>query len=200
MMSAPQGWTCTSVNINTKMIPLFAVSTDTTDRTMFPMCGDLGPGYGSVSLMLKTDYPQIDSIAVKIYPKLLHYLKSHNINMNLAGILRGMKNNMGKNKELVTHTYKEGAQRIVCEYRYEYVMKCRQSIVYCRGIGTPLESAFISQRRYISKPYMLTISIKTFYNIHQSFVGSYITGYVSLLLQLVLGFAWDLCNNNLLLL
>ena len=87
-------------NVNTNSIPVFGLDIGLNDD-VFGMFGDLRAEYGSVRLTFEIDDERVDSIAVKIYPRLLHFIKSSHITMDIPGCIGNLIAKFKKIADLV---------------------------------------------------------------------------------------------------
>ena len=76
-------------------IPLFMLEKGSRGK-VFPMFGHMGADYGSILMKLNTDDDRIYSLQVKCYPRLLHFLKSHGLTMEMATTLPGIQKKFKK--------------------------------------------------------------------------------------------------------
>lgn len=60
------------------------------------MFGDLGAGYGSALMNLQNDDEKIPNVSVKCYPRIIHYLKSNHLTMDMPGTILGMKKKLDR--------------------------------------------------------------------------------------------------------
>ena len=81
-------------NVEANSIPVFGISQWHSHATLFPMFGNMGAGFGSISLQLLPSSSHVQSLTIKCYPRILHYLKGSRITMDLP------QNNFGIRSKL----------------------------------------------------------------------------------------------------
>ena len=77
-------------NVEANSIPVFGISQRHSHATVFPMFGNMGARFGSISLQLLPSSSYVQSLTIKCYPRILHYLKGTCITMDLPQTNFGM--------------------------------------------------------------------------------------------------------------
>ena len=62
-------------------IPAFGLSD--ADGRVYPMFDNLGAGYGLIELPIQSESNRVHSITIICYPRLMHYLKAHQLTSNI---------------------------------------------------------------------------------------------------------------------
>lgn len=122
------------MNIDTGNIPIFELDSGTSG-SVYPMLGDLGAGYGSVLMNLHSDDDKITNICVKCYPRIIHYLKSHHLTMDMPSTILGMKKKLDK----IIVVMKQMRTTDSCKlygYRYEYCFTARRRMYTCYQLAS----------------------------------------------------------------
>ena len=90
-------------------IPIFG-KVDDVSGNIYPMLGELGGGYGSVEVNLKL--PHTQSCTLKIYLKLVHYLKARNISMGLPTTVKGYRGRVGAIEEMLMELHNDSGRHL----------------------------------------------------------------------------------------
>ena len=80
------------------------------------MLGQLGGGYGSVEL--NYELPHTQSMKLKCYPKLVHYLKARNIGMDLPTTMKGYRSHVGALEQMLVELHADPG-KYLCGFRFE---------------------------------------------------------------------------------
>lgn len=92
------------------------------------MFDNLGAGYGSVEVPLESESNRVHSIAIKCYPRLLHYLKSHRLTSNIPNTNRGMRTKLSMIDKFVNAIESQS----LGGFRYEFTIYCTdKNLVQC---------------------------------------------------------------------
>ena len=98
-------------------IPVFGKEEDFSGN-VYPLLGEFSGGSGSVEMNL--DLPHAQSCVLKCYPKILHYIKSRNISVDLPNCLghSERQSRVGAIKKMVIHLNKDHP-RFLCGFCFE---------------------------------------------------------------------------------
>ena len=80
------------------------------------MLGSLGEGYGSVAIAFQVEHSH--RCTLKVYPRIVHYLKARNIGKELPTTVRGMKTRLGQVEALLVDLHASDIS-ILCGFRFE---------------------------------------------------------------------------------
>lgn len=79
-------------------IPVFGKQEDVSG-TVYLMLGEFGGGGGSIEVNF--DLPNIQSCVLKVYPKVIHYIKARNIGVDLPTTVKGIQSHVGAIEEML---------------------------------------------------------------------------------------------------
>ena len=96
-------------------IPVFGKEEDFSGN-VYPLLGELGGGSGSVEMNL--DLPHAQSYVLKCYPKILHYIKSRHISVDLPTTLKGIQRRVVAMKKMLIDLNKDHP-RFLCGFCFE---------------------------------------------------------------------------------
>ena len=82
------------------------------------MIGNLGAGYGSVELILDAQSNGMQSLTLKCYPRLMHYLKANRITATIPATNKGRISKLKMTEKMVQSMDRS----LMVGFRYEYVM------------------------------------------------------------------------------
>ena len=110
-------------------IPLFGIE----DGIQGTVYGMLNLQDGSVSLNIECEEENVQGITLKVYPRIIHYLKAMGLNQEMPQTIRGMRTRLGQLQTLLVsldsiHT------SILCGFRFEFVMYAKASINQCHEL------------------------------------------------------------------
>lgn len=97
-----------------------------TKAEIYPMLGSLGDRHGSLSIECTTRFAH--KCTLKVYPRIVHYLKAHNIGIDISKTVCGLKTRLEQVEALLMHLQKSDP-KIVCGFRFEFVFETAASIV-----------------------------------------------------------------------
>ena len=81
------------------------------------MIGSLGEGYGSVSVECQLENSH--RCTLKVYHRIVHYLKARNIGKELPTTVRGLKTRLGQVEALLVDLHVLDTS-ILCRFRFEF--------------------------------------------------------------------------------
>ena len=108
-------------NVDVPFIPLFGLSDDTRG-TVYPMLHNFGEGHGSVKFSLQSSDEDISSVNLKVYPNLVHFLKSNGLNQEMPQTLRGIRTRLGQLQTLLL-TATRAHPSLLCGFRLEFELR-----------------------------------------------------------------------------
>ena len=76
-------------------IPVFGKQEDVSG-TVYLILGELGGGSGSVEVNF-----DLQSCVLKVYPKVIHYIKARNIGVDLPTTVKGIQSHVGAIEEML---------------------------------------------------------------------------------------------------
>ena len=112
-------------------IPLFGIEDDVKGE-VYPMLGVLGGGHGSVSIEFKVEHSIRSTL--KVYPRVVHYLKVRNIGKELPTTNRGMKTRLGQVEALLEDLHASDAATL-CGFRFELEFHTTNSLRECYNVA-----------------------------------------------------------------
>ena len=124
-------------NINTSSIPLFCVNPEYSGN-VYPMFHHIGAGYGSVLVRLKDEDPRVDSVQLKCYPRVMHFIRASAITDTIPRSIVKMTAKLEKIK-YTAKVMRSNLEQLT-GFRYEYMFRVRRRLAACHSKALSMQT------------------------------------------------------------